>query len=161
MYRIIALLLLAGCAAGGPTGGLRATNAAIYSSAVLEPGRMVGRWQQVGDFAQPGTAACKPGGAEILQGPNGLRVAARLCLAGKSTALSGALTPAGPGRFALAGQPVWWVLWADSGYRSLVIGTPSGAFGFVLDRGATLPPDRMGAAREVLDWNGYDLTKMR
>ena len=97
----------------------------------------------------------------FTQSAAGLGLAARLCLAGKSTSLSGKLTPAGPGRFALAGQPDWWILWADVGYRTLVIGTPSGAFGFVLNRGSNLPSDRLAAAREVLDWNGYDLTKLR
>ncbi|MEZ5912411.1 MAG: hypothetical protein R3D84_09475 [Paracoccaceae bacterium] len=71
-----------------------------------------------------------------------------------------------PGRFrpalgGVAGQS-WWVLWLDSGARTLVVGTPSGDFGAILDReGAAIPPDRMQAAREVLAFNGYDLTRLR
>lgn len=133
----------------------------MYSSAVLQPARLTGRWRQAGDLAPRGAGTCKPGGAEIAQGSAGLKIAGRLCLAGKSTALSGTLTPAGPGRFDLAGQPAWWVLWADDGYRTLVVGTPSGAFGFILNRGHDLPSDRQKAAREVLDWNGYDLARLR
>ena len=40
--------------------------------------------------------------------------------------------------------------------RTLVIGTPDGSFGFILNRGGPLPSDRLAAAREILDWNGYD-----
>jgi apolipoprotein D and lipocalin family protein len=73
----------------------------------------------------------------------------------------------GPGRLRLAGaDPAglgaeWWVLWVDDGYRTLVVGTPSGAFGMILNRTADLPPDRLRAAREVLEWNGYDLGQLR
>ena len=59
------------------------------------------------------------------------------------------------------GQQPWWVLWADTDYRTLVIGTPSGAFGFVLNRGGLLPEDRLRSAREVLAWNRYDLALLR
>jgi apolipoprotein D and lipocalin family protein len=55
----------------------------------------------------------------------------------------------------------WWVLWVDADYRTLVVGTPSGSFGIILNRTADLPPDRLAAARDVLAWNGYDLTRLR
>ena len=64
-------------------------------------------------------------------------------------------------RLAGRGQQPWWVLWADTDYRTLVIGTPSGAFGFVLNRGGLLPEDRLRSAREVLAWNRYDLALLR
>ena len=48
-----------------------------------------------------------------------------------------------------------WVLWADADYRTLVIGTPSGRFGFVLNREAVLPPDRLLAVQDILRFNGY------
>ncbi|HOZ34653.1 MAG TPA: lipocalin family protein, partial [Tabrizicola sp.] len=54
----------------------------------------------------------------------------------------------------------WWILWVDSGYRTLAIGTPSGRFGFILDRSA-LPPDRLAAASEVFDFNGYTTAALR
>jgi apolipoprotein D and lipocalin family protein len=72
----------------------------------------------------------------------------------------GPLQPTGPGRFVIAGQE-WWVLWADGDYRTLVIGTPSGRFGFVLNRAGGISADRMRAAREILEWNGYDLAQFR
>jgi apolipoprotein D and lipocalin family protein len=81
-------------------------------------------------------------------------VQGELCLNGVRQRLSGLAAPSGPGRLQLAGQEEWWVLWVDSGYRTLAIGAPSGRFGFVLDRGA-IPPDRLTAAREIFDFNGY------
>ena len=43
----------------------------------------------------------------------------------------------------------------------MAIATPSGRFGFILNRDGRLPADRQTAAREVFDWGGYDLTKLR
>ena len=54
----------------------------------------------------------------------------------------------------------WWVIWADYDYRTLAIATPDGRFGFVLDRGA-IPSDRLTAAAEIFDFNGYDKARLR
>lgn len=70
------------------------------------------------------------------------------------------MLPAGPGRFAI-GDQLWWVLWADADYRTLAIGTPSGQFGLILNRDGALPPDRLRAAREIFDFNGYDIARLR
>lgn len=51
-------------------------------------------------------------------------------------------------------------LGVDHGYRTLAIGTPSGRFGFVLDRGP-IPADRLDAAREIFDFNGYATAALR
>ena len=139
-----------------PQGAFRPKDAAIYSSAVLEPARLVGRWQQVGGFGPPG--ACKPGGVEISRGAGGLRAVWRLCLGGQESRGNAPMQPAGPGRFEVAGQ-AWWGLWADGDYRTLAIGTPDGGFGFVLDRSGGISADRMRAAREILAWNGYDMDR--
>ena len=82
-------------------------------------------------------------------------MAGSLCLDGKTLRLDTLARPAGPGRLSVAGQDDWWILWVDEGYRTLAVGTPSGRFGFVLDR-ATGAADRLQAAREVFDFNGYD-----
>lgn len=133
----------------------------IYSNAQLDPARLVGRWAQVADFGRK-SDACKPGGVEIAPAGTGLKLTYRLCQSGVNTRGAGAMQPAGPGRFAVQNQPgPWWVLWADVDYRTLVIGTPSGQIGFILNRDGALPADRMAAAREILDWNGYDLTQLQ
>jgi apolipoprotein D and lipocalin family protein len=163
MYRLIALILLAGCVAKtpAPITGYRKPGTQIYSNAVLENDKLVGKWVQVAEFAPLDAPACTKGGADISQGANGLAVAARLCLGGVQTPVSGPLVAVGPGRFAPPSCEAWWVIWADVGYRTLVIGTPSGRMGFILNRGGDLPADRLRAAREVLDWNGYDLARLR
>lgn len=158
MPRLIlaAVLLLAACVGKSPavpSGQFRPAGGPVYSSAVLDPSRLPGRWQQVAAFGTQGT--CKPGGVEIKPG---LKAAMRLCLSGHEVKASGQMQPIGPGRFAIAGQE-WWVLWADGDYRTMAIGTPSGAFGFVLNRGGPISGDRMVAAKEIFEWNGYDMAQ--
>jgi apolipoprotein D and lipocalin family protein len=160
-------LVLAGCAAP-PEAAFRRAETPIYSNALLDTARLAGTWTQVGDFAQPGVARCAPGVVAIRPvEPATLQVDARLCLNGTVERFAGAARVTGPGRVTLQGAAPeglgaeWWVLWVDDGYRTLVIGTPSGRFGFILDRSGDLPPDRLAAAREVLDWNGYALAALR
>ena len=158
-------LLLAACApAPSALTGFRAQGP-IYSNAVLDLGTITGNWRQVAAFAAPDAPACRPGGADIARGANGLTLAARLCLNGRDVAASGPLAVTGPGRLtpAKAGSPLnreWWLLWADADLRTLVIGTPDGSFGFILNRGGPLPSDRLTAARDILDWNGYDTARL-
>lgn len=166
MHRLILplLLLLAACTPN-PTrlDGFR-SKGPIYSNAVLDVTTITGRWQQVAAFSSA-RSTCRPGGAEITGGPTGLTLAARLCLNGRDVTASGPLAITGPGRVtpARAGSPLnreWWVLWADVDLRTLVIGTPDGSFGFILNRGGALPADRLAAARDILDWNGYDTGRL-
>lgn len=157
-------LLVMACTATvppSPTKAVRDTATPIYSNAQLDPSRMVGRWVQVADFAPKGSR-CAPGGVDISPAEAALKVVYRLCQSGRDIRGAGAMQPAGPGRFAVPNQPgPWWVLWADVDYRTLVIGTPSGQLGFILNRDGALPADRLAAAREILDWNGYDVTRLR
>jgi apolipoprotein D and lipocalin family protein len=161
MYRLIVLLLLAACAAPQKTitmGRYRPPDAPIYSNAVLDVPRLAGKWQQVATFGATGD--CKPGAAEISQRGGGLEISYRLCQSGNDLQGKGAMKLAGPGRFEVPAQPApWWVLWADVDYRTLVIGSPDGRVGFILDRGS-IPSDRLKAARELLDFNGYDLRQL-
>nr|WP_152828488.1 lipocalin family protein [Fertoeibacter niger] len=162
-------ILLAACGARGPDvpPAFRDTDRQIYSNAVVQPAQILGEWDQVAGFATPDAGGCGPGRASFAPAPDGLALTARLCLNGVTETFDGTLASLGPGRFAPRGadpagigQP-WWVVWLDTNDRTLVIGTPSGAFGFILNRGGPLPPDRLAAAREILDWNGYDLAQLR
>lgn len=129
----------------------------MFSAALFDPVRLPGDWVQVADIAFPGAPACAPGWVRI--GTDG-GVAGQLCLNGQVVPLSGRLVPVGPGRIAIGGREHWWVVWVDEGYRTLAVGTPSGAFGFVLDR-AGGGEDRLRAAAEILDFNGYDRRLLR
>ncbi len=163
---LMPLALLAACAPA-PQVGYRASGTAIYSNAVFQPDRLSGRWVQVADFAPHGAAGCAAGGLVVVPGGGRLGLEADLCIGGLRRGFRGEASVTGPGRITLAGADPdglgaeWWVLWVDDGYRTLVIGTPSGQFGFVLNRDSVMPPDRQAAAREVLAWNGYDLSRMR
>jgi apolipoprotein D and lipocalin family protein len=166
---LAAVASLAACSAPGPTGGsFRAAGTPIYSNAVFLPERLAGSWVQVADFADPDAPACAAGAAKVTAGsPDRLALAADLCLGGSRRGFDGEARVTGPGRLTLLGADPqgigaeWWVLWVDDGYRTLVVGTPSGRFGMILNRDADLPADRLRAAREILDWNGYDLTRLR
>lgn len=77
-----------------------------------------------------------------------------------------AVTQTGPGRWRTVGltgtlpAEELWVLWADADNRTMAIGTPSGAFGWIMDRGATGGEDRIAAARDIMAWMGYRIDEM-
>jgi apolipoprotein D and lipocalin family protein len=134
-----------------PQGAYRPGGGQVFSAAALDASRLPGRWDQVAAFGPDGN--CKPGGVDIK--PSG-KTSYRLCLGGRDIKGAGLLQLSGPGRLTIGGKE-WFVLWVDTDYRTLVIGHPSGAFGFVLNRGGQISGDRMQAAREILQWNGYDM----
>ena len=154
-----AVLALSSCAAPRAVVTFRDPQQPIYSSAVLNPASIIGVWSQVAHFAErPG---CLATGVRFSMSGPGLRMDGQLCLAGKPTTVAGPMAPVGPGRFAQTGvSDAIWVLWADTDVRTLVLGTPSGVFGMILNRDDALPADRLTAAREILAWNGYDLDRL-
>ncbi len=159
---LLLALLLAACVKAAPerTAAFRPADAPIWSAAAFDAARIEGGWQQVAAFSSGETPGCRPGGAEVRRGAAGLEIAARLCLDGREVRASGPLRMVGPGRMAVPGMADWWVIWVDSGYRTLAVGTPDGSFGFVLDRGR-IGPDRMAAAGEVFDFNGYSRARLK
>ncbi|WP_108886218.1 lipocalin [Pseudoprimorskyibacter insulae] len=66
----------------------------------------------------------------------------------------------GDGRYSHDGKQLW-LHWVDVGYRTAALGDPAGRMVFVMNRGGALAPDRRSAAHEILDWYGYDLTRLR
>ncbi|MCB6178358.1 lipocalin family protein [Rhodobacter sp. Har01] len=156
------LLLLAACVrtAAPPATAFRPAAAGLWSVAAFVPARLDGRWRQVAAYSAAETPGCRPGGAEFTRRPGGLTIAARLCLNGREVTVSGPVGAAGPGRLAVPGMADWWVIWVDSGYRTLAVATPDGSFGFVLDRGA-IPSDRLTAAAEIFAFNGYSRARLR
>ena len=150
--------MLAACTAAQPPVAVtfRAPDAPIYSSAVLDEARLSGPWLQVATLAPGGQAVCRPGAVDFDRG----QVRWDLCLPDGRHSGDGPLLPGKPGRFAVEGMADWWVLWADADYRTLVISTPSGQFGLVLNRDAALPPDRLKAVRDILGFNGYRVAEL-
>jgi apolipoprotein D and lipocalin family protein len=151
---ILLALLLASCAKpAAQVTAFRDPAAPIYSNAVIDLGDITGDWAQAASFAVAGD--CQAGAVQIAQSASGLVARGTLCLAGVATDVSGPLVVVGPGRLRAVMGPDWWVVWADTALRSLAIGTPDGRFGFILDRTGGLPADRLEAARQVFDFNGY------
>ena len=136
----------------------------MYSIAGFDLARLEGEWDQVAAFASGANAACPPGKAAFRSQRGQLNASYQLCLSGQNAAGTGTVAAVGPGRFEVSGKGSlaqdWWVLWVDESYRTLAIGTPSGQFGFILNRGRSLPADRLAAAKEVMDFNGYDVEKL-
>ncbi len=144
--------MLAACAPKPPAAtAFRDAGAPIWSAAAFAPAQVAGTWQQVADFGA--SKACRDGAVEIVPVAGSLQLRGTLCLAGRAETVSGVAPLVGPGRLRVKGED-WWVIWVDVGYRTLAIATPSGRFGIILDRGA-LPADRLAAAREIFDFNGY------
>ncbi len=158
-WRVLIAGVLAGCAAAVPdVAGFRAPGAAIYSNAVIAPADLAGQWTQVAGFAAgPGCAA---GAVAIAPQGAALAMQGRLCLGGAIADVSGVYAVTGPGRIRLGDEAEWWVIWADTNLRTLAIGTPDGRFGFILNKGADLPGDRLRAAREIFDFNGYAVSRL-
>ncbi len=163
-----ALLALAACAPD-PSGeaSFRRAGTDIWSNAVTAPVALAGTWRQVATFAEGQGAGCAPGFVTFTPQGGALMAEGRLCLNGAQASVRGPMALTGPGRLRPAGRvqdPLgqeWWLLWIDVDVRTVVIGTPSGDFGFILNRDARLPADRATAARDILDWNGYDTARLR
>ncbi len=51
-----------------------------------------------------------------------------------------------------------WVIWIDDGFRTAAVGSPDSDMAFILDRKPSGGADRIMAASEVLDFNGYNMS---
>lgn len=58
------------------------------------------------------------------------------------------------------GQNDLVVLWIDEGHRTAALGARDGSFAYIVDRKAAGGADRIRAAREILAFNGYDVSKL-
>ncbi len=156
------LLLLAACAA--PQAGYRAAGASISSMAVLDPALLAGEWVEVAGFHGPGEG-CALGDLRLnARQDGGFDALLSGCRGGSVAGVTGPrqAVRVAPGRISVAGlaDPLW-LLWVDGDYRTMVVGTPSGRIGAVLNRPGGISGDRLAAAREILDWNGYDLSRLQ
>lgn len=163
---LLLLVLLAACAAPPPrVVPYRKAGAPIYSNAGLDPARLAGNWHELAGFYDPAETGCAVGLTQVQpRRDGGLTLTLSECAGVGARTVTA--TPAGAaGRFRAElpgplGEP-WWVLWIAEDNSAVVIGTPSGHFGAILGRTPTLRPDVMEAARQLLDFNGYDLKRLR
>ena len=166
--RVLAALLilaLAGCAALEPS--YRDTDVPITSKALFSPERYAGTWYEIARYPVPFQRGCTNVTARYeLREDGTLGVTNRCVVDGALKEITGTAEIVGPGRLAVsfAGVPFvkapYWVLWVDEDYQTAVIGVPSGRAGWILNRTPTLRADRLQAARDILEFNGYDLSQL-
>lgn len=172
MRALILLLALAGCAApdnGGLFSVYRDTDAPIASKAVFAPERYLGVWHEIARFPVPFQAGCVGVTAEYGLHDDGLLSVLNICRNVDGTErsrITGTAEIVGPGRLKVRFPSVpfvaadYWVLWTDEDYRTAVVGAPNGRSGWILNREPTIRADRFNAARDVLEFNGYDLSRL-
>ncbi|WP_417606220.1 lipocalin family protein [Primorskyibacter flagellatus] len=153
-------LLLAGCIAAKPdkpTVSFRDTSVAISSSTRFDPQRFAGDWTRLADFGSPYTdAGCRT--LRFTPLPDN-KMALQSCGDGAGAAMPYAIAPFG--RLEAEGTDPIWVLWVAEDFGTAVLGTPSGAFGWIVNRGPRIQPDRYNAATDLLEFNGYDSSRLK
>ncbi len=155
------LAALGGCTGAPDSGGRRDQEVRISSAALFDPGRFAGRWHVLESHT--------PGCAGAVQdwratGPAAYALTGVDCTGAAPTTLSGRATVTGPGGRITPdsgfGRDPVFVLWVDQDYRVAALGTPSGRWGMIVSRSPDGRADLLRAAREVLAFNGYDLTRL-
>lgn len=160
----LVLLALAGCAAFP---SYRDRSVDMTSMAVFDPARYAGVWYEVASFPVPFQEGCTDTRATYGAHSPGVLSVRNFCIRdGAPTSIEGTAEIVGPGRLKvkLGGMPFaadYWVLWVDEGYRTAVVGVPSGRAGWILNRDPQIPDDRYRAALSVLDFNGYNLSRLQ
>lgn len=148
-------LALAGCMA--PVDTARAPDAQISTIALWDTEAFDGRWYEVAGV-DAGGQGCTVGAITFARQASGDFFVTQGPCAGQP-ARQGQARVTAPGRMVLNGQDVW-VLWVDADYQTAVIGAPDGRIGWILSRSRAIRADKLAAAKEILDWNGYDLSRL-
>lgn len=161
------LLLLGGC---GASGVYRDTSVPISSAAAFDPERYAGLWYEIARFPVSFQAGCMGVTAEYAPLDDGRLSVVNTCrdgaLDGPLRRIDGDARVTGPGRLSVGFDTVplirapYWVLWVDEAYRTAVVGVPSGRAGWILNRTPEIPEDRLNAALEVFEFNGYDVDRL-
>lgn len=61
----------------------------------------------------------------------------------------------------MGGEDTLVVMWVDEGFRTAAIGDAEGRWAAILNRSRKPAGDRIRAATEILDFNGWDVSKLR
>jgi apolipoprotein D and lipocalin family protein len=169
MRPLLLLLLLAACARevpdAPPAASFRDRARPIASTTRGGPADLAGEWVVSAAFpGERGFGASLGAGSRIVVTANaaGDVTWAFPSPQGGSAQVTGAMGPTGPGRYAVGapGAPELWILWVDDDFRTAAVGTPDGSFGWIMDRPGAASPDRTEAARRMLEFNGYDPSRL-
>ncbi len=170
--RVIAAAILVALTACNPIDvvapSYRDTSIPITSKALFSPERYAGTWYEIARFPVSFQTGCTDVTATYTPtSDGGLQVVNTCKVNGIEKQIEGFADVVGPGRLRVSFETVpfvkapYWVLWVDEDYQTAVVGVPSGRAGWILNRTPVLRADRLKAAREILDFNGYDLSKLR
>jgi apolipoprotein D and lipocalin family protein len=160
---LFSLLAIAACtpAPKGPS-GYRDPSRMIASAALFDPGRFAGQWNTVAAFG--GDASCGRLTEEWTAGASGYAIKGTTCNGGKlySFTTNGKLT--GPGRIVRGEHGRRWSFGCcgsmpTTGLRRSARRT--GRVGRIMSRDPAPRMDLFTAAREILDFNGYDIRQLR
>ena len=149
---LAALFLLAGCDLPGQKDvavGYRNPTVTLAATTRFDADRFMGDWQTV---ACIGTCATRARYVELTEG-----VFRRETTSGVTSYM---ISPPGVMR-EMGGDETLVVMWVDEGFRTAAIGDADGRWAAVIDRTGHGGADRVKAAIEVLDFNGWDVTKLR
>ncbi len=159
---ILAAALALGACAATP-GGHRDPGAQISSAAMFDARRFADAWHIVAAYGDE--SRCGPlAETWVPTAPGRFRVTGTTCGPAGARAFVAEARVSGPGRISLQGPGLraeLWVLWIDADYRLAAIGSPDGALGRIIARSPAPRADLLAAAREVLQFNGYDLNGLR
>ncbi|WP_333712445.1 lipocalin family protein [Yoonia sp.] len=163
---LAALLVLTGC---GVLTVYRDTDVPISSKAVFDVERYMGLWYEVARFPVPFEAGCVGVTAEYALRDDGTVSVLNICRnpdGSERARIEGTATPVAPARLKVRFASVpfvvgdYWVLWTDEDYQTAVVGAPNGRAGWILNRTPRIRADRLQAARDILAFNGYDLSQL-
>lgn len=146
MRRVLAILLLSGCAGTGELPHadipLRNPTAPVASQTDASLERLEGTWTIVeGAGIPPGEYIVFHNDTIVVGG------------------ISHPLSQEAGGRYSVGGDQLW-VHWLDADNRTAAMGDPGGARVWIMDRTGR-PGERLHAAREILEWYGYDLKRLK
>lgn len=164
----VALMGLTGCGEG-LFEVYRDTSKPIASQANFDPARYLGTWHEVARYPVPFERNCSGVTAQYGSNDDGTVSVFNTCRnedGSVRSTIKGSAEIVGPGRLKVKFPSIpfvkadYWVLWVDQDYRTAVVGAPNGQSGWILNRTPEISADRLTAAKEILDFNGYDLGRL-
>jgi apolipoprotein D and lipocalin family protein len=153
---VFGLVMMMGCmaatapvTASGTNIGFRNPTAPLGGTLRFDAARFAGQWETI---ACIGTCA-----RQVIYSTASGGVLTRITpkkAAGYTVSAPGVLRQNG-------GSDTLVVMWIDAGFRTAVIGDAGGQWAAILDRRRPAGVDRVTAATEILDFNGWDTGKLK
>ena len=153
-FALLALVLLSACAQPAPK-GFRDLSVPMGATTRFDPVRFSGSWLIIASFTPPVNAPL-----DVSLSPQAGTIAVASDAAPQ---VAGLYREGAPGELlpvSGVSEPLV-VMWVDEDFGTAAVGTPSGSFGAVLNRTSEIRDDRAMAARDVFDFYGWDVSRLR